>query len=132
MTTPKPLPLTSKLLSLSLTLAVALCSASARAAIPPFEQSATPESQGMSSAKLEALWQALLAQRTTALLVIRNDRIVLEKYAEGSNASKPHYTASLAKALVGGLSLALAIDDGLIALDDRAGQLIPQWQDDPK
>src|SRR5262245_23765342 len=79
------------------------------AAAPPdaFQwQTATPESQGMSTPKLAALQQNMAAHKTDALLVIRNDKIVSEWYAEGNSATKPHGTASLAKAIVGGLSLA--------------------------
>ncbi|HXG12133.1 MAG TPA: serine hydrolase, partial [Gemmataceae bacterium] len=99
----------------------------------PFEwQEARPESQGMSAERLNALWKDLEARRTTGLLIIRNDRIVFEKYAAGWDASRPHYTASMAKALVGGLALALALGDGRIALDDPAAKYIPQWKDDPR
>jgi CubicO group peptidase (beta-lactamase class C family) len=101
--------------------------------VPKFTwQTATPESQGMSSSKLDALWKDLEARRTTGLLIIRNDRIVYEKYAAGWDATRPHYTASLAKSLVGGLSLLIAMDDGRIAPDDLASKYIPQWRTDPR
>src|SRR6202021_947888 len=104
----------------------------ARAADPAFDwQTATPESQGMSSAKLDALWDKMAGRRAGGLLIIRNDRIVLEKYAKGWDKLKPHGTASMAKALVGGMSLAVAITDGKIALDDKAAKYVPQWKDDP-
>ena len=95
-------------------------------------QTATPESQGMSSAKLDALKDKLSALKTTAFLVVRNDRIVYEWYGEGHAPSKPHYSASLAKATVGGLSLAVALTDGRIGLDDRAATYIEAWRDDPQ
>ncbi|MBM3335586.1 beta-lactamase family protein, partial [Candidatus Sumerlaeota bacterium] len=95
-------------------------------------QMGTPESQAMSSQKLEALKSSLAAQKTKALLVIRNDRIVCEWYAAGHGPDKKHYTASMAKAIVGGLSLAVALTDGLIALDDPATKYVPQWKDDPR
>ena len=109
--------------------------ANARAApvTVPFDwRAATPESQGMSRAKLDALWNDLQSRHSTALLVIRNDRIVLERYAEGWNASKPHGTASMAKALVGGVVLAVAISDGRMTLDDTAATYIPAWKNDPR
>jgi CubicO group peptidase (beta-lactamase class C family) len=99
----------------------------------PFEwRAATPESQGQSSAKLEQLKKDLAARGTQALLVIRNDRIVYEWYAAGHSATKTHYTASMAKALVAGLSLGVALSDRRLALDDRAAQYIPQWKADPR
>jgi len=94
--------------------------------------SATPESQGMSSEKLATMRDDLAARKTTGLLVIRNDKIVCEWYAPGQSAKGKHYTASMAKAVVGGVSLAVAMSDGLIALDDPAARFIPQWKDDPR
>jgi CubicO group peptidase (beta-lactamase class C family)/predicted GH43/DUF377 family glycosyl hydrolase len=99
----------------------------------PFQwQTATPESQGMSGEKLRALAQVMQAKKTTALLVVRHDKIVYEWYAPGHDAERPQGTASLAKALVGGLSLAVALTDGKLSLDDPAARFIPQWNDDPK
>jgi CubicO group peptidase (beta-lactamase class C family) len=99
----------------------------------PFEwRTATPGSEGMSEEKLNKLRDVLAARRTKAFLVIRNDKIVYEWYAPDHAASKPHYTASLAKAVVGGLSLGIALTDGRIALDDRAAKFVPQWRDDPR
>jgi len=95
-------------------------------------QTATPESQGMSSQKLNALKDRLASNQTKAFLVVRNDKIVCEWYAPGVSATKPHYTASMAKALVGGVSAAVALSDGRIALDDKAARFVPQWRDDPR
>lgn len=96
----------------------------------PFEwQTATAESQGMSQENLDRLRENLVA-KTKALLVIRNDRIVCEWYAEGHSATKTHYTASMAKAIVGGLSVGVALTDGKLALDDAVAKYVPQWRDD--
>ncbi len=94
-------------------------------------QTATPESEGMSSAKLEALKARLASKKTKAFLVIRNDRIVYEWYGDGHSATNRHGTASLAKAVVGGLSLAVAMTDGRISLDDPASKFVPQWKSEP-
>ncbi|MCI0464768.1 MAG: serine hydrolase [Gemmataceae bacterium] len=99
----------------------------------PFEwQTATPQSQGLSAAKLDALKEALAARNTKVLVVIRNDRIIFEWYAPGQSGQKLHYTASLAKPIVGALALALLLGDGRLALDDRAARFVPQWADDPR
>jgi putative heme-binding domain-containing protein len=95
-------------------------------------QSASPESQGMSKEKLDALKDELARRKTKALLVIRNDKIVCEWYADGHGPDKRHYTASLAKAIVGGLSLGVALSDGKIALDDPASRYVTQWKADPR
>jgi CubicO group peptidase (beta-lactamase class C family) len=93
---------------------------------------ATPASQGMSGAKLEALKDSLAAHQTTGFLVVRNDQIVYEWYAPGWGPQRKHYTASMAKAIVGGVSFAVAMTDGRITLDDRAAKYVPQWRDDPR
>src|SRR5690606_20328167 len=81
---------------------------------PDVFPTATPEEHGLISEKLDAIWSDLEAHHTTVFVIMRNDRIVYERDANGYSRTKPHYTASLAKALVGGMSLMLAIDDGLI------------------
>lgn len=95
-------------------------------------QKASPESQGMDGTKLEAMKDALAGRRTKAFLVIRNNRIVYEWYQEGHGPEKRHYTASMAKAIVGSLSLTVVASDGLIALDDRAAKYVPQWEGLPR
>ncbi|EDY16492.1 beta-lactamase [Chthoniobacter flavus Ellin428] len=95
-------------------------------------KSAPPESQGFSSTKLDAVRSGLAAQHTKAFLVIRNDTIVCEWYAPDFSAEQKHGSASLAKALVGGMSFAVAMSDGRIALDDPASKFIPQWRDDSR
>jgi CubicO group peptidase (beta-lactamase class C family) len=100
---------------------------------PPWNwTTASPESQRMLSARLEAAWTNLRDRRTTGFLVIRNDKIVFERYASGCDRTKPHYTASMAKALVDGMSSMVALDDGRIMSDDPASRFVPQWANDPK
>src|SRR5438128_1300778 len=59
---------------------------------------ASPESVGIAGEKLEALWRDLKVRNTHDFLVIRNDRIIFERYAPGHSRTTPHYTASMAKA----------------------------------
>ncbi len=91
---------------------------------------ASAASQDMSAAQLETAWAELEKRQTTAFLVIRRDRIVFERYAQGFSRMKPHYTASLAKALVGGVSLMVTMSDGRIKPDDTASRFVPRWRDD--
>src|SRR5205809_1133256 len=93
-------------------------------------EKATPESQGMSSAALDAIRARLEAKKTKGFLVARNDKIVYEWYTADHGPTKPHGTASMAKAIVGGLSLAVAMTDGKIALDDPAAKFVPPWSSD--
>jgi CubicO group peptidase (beta-lactamase class C family) len=93
---------------------------------------ATPETQGLIPAKLDAIWNDLRDRKTTAFLVIRNDRIVYERYSHRFSRWRTHYTASLAKSLVGGLSLMVAMDDGRAQPDDLASRFVPQWEHIPR
>jgi CubicO group peptidase (beta-lactamase class C family) len=100
---------------------------------PPWDwATASPQSQAMAAVRLEAAWANLRSRNTTAFLVIRNDRIVFEKYAPGYSRIKPHGTASLAKALVGGVALMIAMEDARIGVDDPAWKYVPQWRSDPQ
>jgi CubicO group peptidase (beta-lactamase class C family) len=84
---------------------------------------AAPESQGMSSEKLDALRESLAAKNTKGFLVVRNDRIVCEWYARTTRPNRKRYTASMAKAAVGAVALAAALSDGKVSLDDPAARL---------
>ena len=88
--------------------------------------------QPLSKTALER-WREELARRgTTALVVVHQDHIVYEWYAEGWNSDRPHYTASTAKSLVGGLSLIVAMQDGRIRPESAAHDFITPWTVDPR
>lgn len=108
-----------------------LTGGSVAASGPAVWQVASPESQSFSPTALEALRADLARRGTQAFLVIRNDAIVCEWYAPGHGPDRQHFTASLAKALVAGLSLAVACSDGRITPDDAAARFIPQWRPHP-
>jgi CubicO group peptidase (beta-lactamase class C family) len=93
---------------------------------------ATAADAGFSAARLEKLWEDLLRRKTTHFLVLRRGRKVVERYAPGVTAATKHYTASLAKAIVGGTSLLVAMSDGRIRPVDRAEKFIPAWASDAK
>ena len=110
-----------------------MCAAAALLAAEPMPwRQVAPREAGLDAAALEAWRAALEARSTTGLLVVRRGAIAFEWYADGWNADRPHGTASLAKALVGGTSLLLAMSDGLISADDLAAKYIPAWKDDPR
>jgi parallel beta-helix repeat protein len=90
---------------------------------------ALPESQGMDSAKLDMMLDALVSRDTQGLVIIRNDRIVAERYAPGHTSSQRHNVGSLAESLLGGMSLLVALSDGRIRPEDYAWKFIPGWRD---
>jgi CubicO group peptidase (beta-lactamase class C family) len=95
-------------------------------------QQGSPAEDGFDSKRLQVWQDELIRHNTKCLLLIRNDRIVLEWYAPGYGPDIAHYTASLAKSLVGGMSLALAMDDDLIHPRQKAADFIPSWRADPQ
>ena len=94
-------------------------------------ENSSPEAAGFSAAGLNDLTADLESRGSTSLIVIRNGKVVTEWYAEGWDRDRRHYSASLAKSLVGGLSLMLALDDRNIVLDAPACRYIPEWKKDP-
>jgi CubicO group peptidase (beta-lactamase class C family) len=94
-------------------------------------QTAAPETQNMISSKLDSMKNTLAAIDTRKLLIIRNDKIVYEWYAPDYGPDKKHYTASLAKALAGGMSFLIALNDSLVNINDPACKFIPAWKNDP-
>ncbi|MBL8178488.1 MAG: serine hydrolase [Bryobacterales bacterium] len=80
----------------------------------------------------DAVVRRLAGSNTHAFLVRRDGRVVREWYAEGVTADKKQGTASLAKALIGGNSLMLAMEDGRIRPEDAASKFIAQWKDDDR
>jgi CubicO group peptidase (beta-lactamase class C family) len=112
-------------------LAIISVGALASADVFPWPQD-TPEHHGMSRTELDAWRVRLAAIGTNALLVVRDDKIVYEWYAEGHGPDRKQGTASLAKAIVGGSSLMVALQDHRIGIDDPASKYIPAWRDDPQ
>ncbi|HWB98701.1 MAG TPA: serine hydrolase [Bryobacteraceae bacterium] len=92
----------------------------------------TPEHHGMSRAALDAWKDRLAALHTNALLVVREGQIVYEWYAPGHGPDRRQGTASLAKAIVGGSSLMVALQDRRLQIDDPAAKYIPAWRQDPQ
>ena len=91
---------------------------------------APPEQHDLSTARLETLWSSLERDHSQAFLLIRDDKVVFERYTAGFSRTKPHYTASMAKAVVGGLSVACGLSDGSLDLDEPAAKYAPAWKNE--
>jgi CubicO group peptidase (beta-lactamase class C family) len=91
-----------------------------------------PSRSGLDPKKLDAWWRLLKKNNTNSIFVMKDDKIVFERYAKGYDRSKTHYTASMAKALTGGMSLLFAINDGLMQFNDPAWKYVPEWKKDPE
>src|SRR5437016_11660900 len=85
---------------------------------------------GFDAARLEAARDNLARKNTRALYIVKDGKVVLEWYADGVTAAVRQGEASLSKALVGGMSLLVAMSDGRIRPGDAASKFIPAWRGD--
>jgi CubicO group peptidase (beta-lactamase class C family) len=93
---------------------------------------ALKQTSATSDTRWDEFLKTLPAGKTDSLLVMRGDQTIVDWYGEGFDAARPHGTASLAKAMVGSISLMLALADGRVRLDQPVADFIPQWRNDPK
>ena len=100
---------------------------------PPNVQYETdmPEILGMDASKLEMLGNELARKNTEALLVVKDGKLVYERYAPDKGANDRQSTSAMAKAVTASIALAVAVGDGLIGLDDLVSQYVPAWKEDP-
>ncbi|HXK59366.1 MAG TPA: serine hydrolase [Acidobacteriota bacterium] len=97
----------------------------------------SPEQEGMDSALLEQASKYVKDQCPTrfSLLVVRNGRLVLERYYNGSNAYQPNNIKSMSKSVLSVLT-GIALDEGLLTgVDQRLDEFFPEYfspGDDPR
>lgn len=66
-----------------------------------------------------------------ALLVMRDGQVLFERYADGWTADKPHPLASGTKSFTGVMAM-MAVQDGLLTLDELASDTLTEWKSDPR
>lgn len=91
---------------------------------PQLLQAAPPEA----NCKLAADYSE--ANGGFSVLVMVDGKVVFERYGNGGGADKRNGLASGTKSFVGVAAMA-AVEDGLIQLDDKASEALPEWKDDP-
>ncbi|WP_203879077.1 serine hydrolase domain-containing protein, partial [Planobispora takensis] len=87
----------------------------------------TPATAGVSSRAITALLDRLDAQAVEchSLMVVRHGHIVAEGWWAPYSAHRPHLLYSLTKSFTA-IATGLAITDGLLSLDDRVVQVLPE------
>lgn len=71
-------------------------------------------------------------QRGLGLIVMQGGAVLHESYANGVEKTTPWASASMMKSVVA-LLYGIAIEDGVIgSLDDRAGDYLEEWDQDPR
>ncbi len=89
-------------------------------------------SAGAADLPAENLWAAAeysAARRGMALLVIQHGKTIFEDYPNGHSAGEPHKIYSGTKAFWNLAALA-AVEEGIIALDERVADTITEWRGD--
>lgn len=66
-----------------------------------------------------------------ALIIMRNENILVEDYAQGASPEKPHRLASGTKTFWGLLAVAAA-QDGFLDLDETVADTLTEWRGDPR
>jgi CubicO group peptidase (beta-lactamase class C family) len=91
--------------------------------------SSNPASQGVDSSEINKIWMRLSAADTKAFLILRNNYIVAEKYGSDYGPNKGTSTSAIGKTITAAVLVGLAIDDGLIDLDNNMYDYLPHWRD---
>jgi CubicO group peptidase (beta-lactamase class C family)/sugar lactone lactonase YvrE len=88
---------------------------------------AAPEEQGMDPALLARVSQRVPAELSllSAVVVVRGGEIVFEDYYNGQVADEPIHLWSVTKSVTS-MAIGMAVDEGLLRLDQTLGELIPE------
>lgn len=91
----------------------------------------TPEAEGLDPTTLTRIYDSIndgVLPGVDAMLVIRNQRLVAEGYFNGYDRETLHDLRSTGKSFTSALA-GIAIDQGLMYLDEPLSQLIPNYED---
>ena len=107
-----------------------VCAAVALAFLAPVSQA----DDATTDASKAAFRKAALYSRSCegqVLLVMKDGQVVFEDHAPGWNADRPHPLASGTKSFTG-IAAMIAVQQGLITLDEKVSDTITEWKDDPR
>jgi CubicO group peptidase (beta-lactamase class C family) len=115
--------------STSTTLSPAAPAATAAFPAPAWER-ATPADAGLDAAALDRLAADAEAAGSTCLAVIRDGRLVDERNWGPAAADEPREAWSVTKSVTSTL-IGIAQDQGLLTIDDRVSEYVPEWVGTP-
>lgn len=95
--------------------------------IPPMKQW-IPKEENLQTSNFDAF---LEKSKTTALIIIKNDSILYERYLNGGAKNQPKVVFSVTKAIVATLT-AIAAEEGVLSLDQSVGDFIPEFAKDDR
>ncbi len=96
-----------------------------------FFPTAAPEQRSISPEALQAAADWAGANNTVALLVLHRGRVQLERYWQGMTADQFFSGRAMSRSIIG-FAYGLAVADGKLRLDDKAGQYLEEWRGDAR
>lgn len=136
---PQPTPTASRLLLACIAIAAAQTAlaptalapkALAQVASAPVAQATKPHDFAWTKDAFQAAADYSAQHSGRAILVMRDGQVLFEQYNNWT-ATRPHPLASGTKSFTGVMAM-MAIQDGLITLDEPASDTLTEWQSDPK
>jgi CubicO group peptidase (beta-lactamase class C family) len=86
-----------------------------------------PQSLGWCQPQIDSLYSYLDSTNTKAFILLKDGKIVLEKYFGGHTASTPWYWASAGKTITS-FMVGMAQQDGYLSIDDTTSNILgPGW-----
>lgn len=85
----------------------------------------------VTAASLRAAAEYSSARRGYSLAVMRHDKIIFEDYENGATRQDAHKIYSGTKSFWV-MAVLAAANDGLLTLDERVSETLPEWRDDPR
>src|SRR3954453_11664103 len=94
-------------------------------------QQAWPADRGVDANKLVSLSEWLRSQNLDvhSLLVIKDDKLIFERYSKGLTQDHNYELYSITKGVTA-LLAGLLIDEGKISLDDKVSSILEKWRPD--
>lgn len=94
------------------------------------ERAGTDEPFAWTKEAFEAAADYSAERSGRAMLVMRDGKVLFERYDNGWAAERPHPLASGTKSFTGVMAM-MAVQDGLISLDELACDTLTEWKSDP-
>jgi hypothetical protein len=93
--------------------------------------SASPAGAQLAGASIEAAQKYSAARGGLCLVVKERGELRYEKYYNGHKPEQPVHIYSGTKSFFGALAV-IAEKDGILSLDERVAETLPEWRDDPR
>lgn len=101
------------------------------AARPPSATAPTTAPEAAPAAGFVAAADYSAKHSGRAVLVMRGGQVLFERYDNGWSADRPHPLASGTKSFTGVMAM-MAVQDGLLTLDELASDTLREWKSDPR